>query len=215
MEVSLKPTPAWNSALDTRHKATRQTPVLAIVFSEEVLRMDRTRLPHIRALNHDDAKPTGTRMPSAAEVERWTRDEGALCRPTNSAMEAAEYPELTEMLMRRCERSCGNDTLGPLLISSTNGEIRPGYRAFVLARPSRSVKTSSTRKMPSTAKDERLGVADCTSPGPLYFAECMVGGVLPLCRLMAKEMEEADGRAGERTVAFWGDRRGESWQWAR
>ena len=61
--------------------------------------------------------------------------------------------------------------------------------------------------MPSTANDGRLAVADSPSSGPLYFAECTVGGVLPLCRLMAKEMEEADGRAGERTVAFPGDRR--------
>ena len=51
MEVSLKPAPAWNSALDARHKATRQTPVLAIVFSKEALRMDRTRLPHLRGLS--------------------------------------------------------------------------------------------------------------------------------------------------------------------
>lgn len=131
-------------------------------------------------------------MPTAAE--RWTRDEGALCRPTNSAMEAAEYPEPTEMLMRRCERSCGNDTLGPLLISSTNGEIRPGYRAFVLARPSRSVKTSNIQHEENAEHGERRTTGRCRLPELRAAVFCGVHS--GRCSAALSADGEGDGRSG-------------------
>lgn len=128
--------------------------------------MERTYLPHFRPLNHEMPREWGPRClaqlsagPGMEEpyadrqTQRWKR------RNIQSSPEDADG---------RCEGSCGNNTLVPLLISWRNGAVDRTTEQFVLE--GRSVKIASPRNLPNDTE------SDWTLPMPRGVVFCGVYG---------------------------------------